>query len=139
MNDWFNNTCIELLTCADFDNKEPWKLKNKRCAFVLFYADWCGHCQNLKPEYIKFADIAQFIKVYAVNSDSQSELLEKLKSKGPVQIQGFPTIWLYVDGEPFKEYSGARTWQELLKEAFELCNSKCKCDIEKVKKAKLKL
>jgi thiol-disulfide isomerase/thioredoxin len=129
MTQWFNGTGVKLLNCADFQNTEPWKLKTKRCALVLFFADWCGHCQDFKPEYVKFADCAQFVRVYAVNTDKNSELMNRMNnSAAPMQVKGYPTIWLYKDGQPIKEYSGARSFQGLLKAAKKLCNEKCKCD-----------
>ena len=129
MVDWFENTSVKLINGSYFEDEKPWLLRDKRCAFILFFADWCGHCKNLKPEYIKFADVTQFMRVYAVDSDANNTLLEKLRDS-PVKIQGFPTIWIYHNGEPYKEYDGKRTWQELLKTAKQVCNEKCECDIK---------
>jgi thiol-disulfide isomerase/thioredoxin len=128
MDEWFNGTSVNLLTGAEFDNKEPWKIRDKRCAFVLFFASWCGHCSDLKPEYIKFADVAQFIKVDAIDSDAEASLLDKFRNeRSPVHINGFPTIWIYNNGVPYKEYAGPRTWQGLLNEAVKVCDAGCKC------------
>lgn len=132
MADWFNGTLVKLLTGANFDDKEPWRLKDKRCAFILFFADWCGHCQDFKPEYIKFADIAQFMRVHAVDTGAESTLMGRLETEGsPVKILGFPTVWIYHNGEPYEEYDGERSWQGLLKKAKDICNEKCKCDKKK--------
>lgn len=129
MTDWFEDTLVKPLTGADFSDEKAWILKNPRCAFILFFADWCGHCQNFKPEYIKFADIAQFIHVHAINTDAEENLMRRLGTKkSRVQIEGFPTVWIYKDGEPLEEYSGPRTWQALLKKAKDVCNEHCKCD-----------
>ena len=127
MTEWFMNSSVKLLTGADFNNDTPWILNDKRCAFVLFFADWCGHCQNFKPEYEKFADIAQFMHVYAINSENESNLMSRLE-KTKLSIEGFPSLWIFKDGEPIEEYKGARTWQALLKKAKHLCNEKCNCD-----------
>jgi thiol-disulfide isomerase/thioredoxin len=127
MTDWFDNTLVKTLTASDFENKIPSELKDKRCAFVLFFADWCGHCRDFKPEYIKFADLAQFFKAYAVDSVANENLLKKIKSQVP--IQGFPTIWIYKKGKPLRVYTGPRTSQGLLTEARKVCSEKCNCDI----------
>jgi thiol-disulfide isomerase/thioredoxin len=136
MTDWFDKTNVKMLNGADFENDEPWKLKDKRCAVILFFADWCGHCKNLKPDYVKFADEAQFVRVHAVDTDKESELMARLSKKGPVKVTGFPTIWLYKEGEPMKKaYDGPRTSEGLMKAAKKVCNEKCTCD--KVKKKRV--
>ena len=140
MTKWFENTSVKLINGSDFQDKEPWNLRDSRCAFILFFANWCGHCENLKPEYIKFADIAQFIRVYAVDSEAESALMERLKNKNsPVQIRGFPTVWIYNNGKPLQEYSGNRTWQALLQKAKNVCNENCKCDKQKIQHVRKQL
>nr|QBK87230.1 MAG: thioredoxin [Marseillevirus LCMAC201] len=125
---WFDGTLVKLLTGAHFQDQEPWNLKNKRCAFILFFADWCGHCRDLKPEYIKFADTALFMRVHAIDTESESSLMKRFDDKSPIQIEGFPTIYIYRDGKPYKEYKGPRTWQGMLAEAKKVCSEGCKCD-----------
>ena len=127
---WFKGTSVKMLHGDDFDDDEPWKLKTeKRCSFVLFFADWCGHCQTLKPEYCQFADRAQFIRVYAVDSDAESNLMSRINSKGsPIEITGFPSVIIYSDGSPVGEFSGDHNWQALLKDALKACHGGCKCD-----------
>jgi len=128
MSNLFDGTSVKVLTGADFDNVEPWNLQDKKCAFVLFFADWCGHCRDFKPEYSNFADAAQFIRVYAVDSDANETLMNKLQNPdSPVQVQGFPTVWMYSHGKPLKQYEGKRSWQELLKTATKLCKAECDC------------
>ena len=128
-----DNKTIKLLGAGDFQEKEnTFKLKSKRCHAVLFFANWCGHCQNLKPAYNNFADMCQFIKVAAVDSEANSTLMENInktaKIRGnKVQIQGFPTIWFYKNCEPMLEYQGERTPEKLKDVAMKICNEKCKC------------
>ena len=54
-----------------------------------FYAPWCGHCRNLKPDYEKAAkglkDLAQ---VAAVNCDEENNKA----FCGSMGVQGFPTL-----------------------------------------------
>ena len=76
-----------------------------------FYAPWCGHCRNLKPEYEKAAkglkDLAQ---VVAINCDDE---LNK-QFCGGMGVQGFPTLKIVKPskkpGKPITEdYQGPRT------------------------------
>jgi thiol-disulfide isomerase/thioredoxin len=120
----FKDSSIRFLTCADFEDEEPWKLKEPQCAIVLFYADWCGHCNNLKPVYAKFSDAAQFIEIAAVDTDANKALMEKISDK--LNITGFPTLIKYSNGEPVGELE-ARDYAGLMKGAMELCNTGCRC------------
>ena len=76
-----------------------------------FYAPWCGHCRNLKPEYEKAAkglkDLAQ---VVAVNCDDEANK----PLCGSMGVQGFPTLKIVKPskkpGKPIVEdYQGPRT------------------------------
>jgi len=111
---------FEELTGADFDDANPVNLKERRCAFVLYYADWCGHCQNFKPEYNKFADTAQFLTEGGVNYDQHQEFVDRLK------LGGFPTVRMYHCGKYVGDYDGPRTSKDLLAKATKMCNEKCK-------------
>ncbi len=123
----FEKTSVKVLDPSDFKDDSPYQLKDTRCAFVLVYAEWCGHCQNFKPEYIKFADKAQFIHVYALDSDLNENIKNSFDdSKFP--IRGFPTLLLFKNGKPVEEYSGERTASALLQKATKFCSEKCKCD-----------
>lgn len=75
---------------------------------VEFYAPWCGHCQQLKPEYLKLAKgLGDVVNVGAVNADEHKELAQRYS------IQGFPTIKLmYADASGKVKsisYNGGRT------------------------------
>lgn len=121
----FETSSVRELSGADFEDENPEKLKEKQCMFVLFYADWCGHCQNFKPVYAQFADVAQFIDVGAVNVDKNDVFMKRL-AESSLKIKGYPTVIKYSNGIPQGEVS-ARTYAELLQEAMELCNESCDC------------
>jgi thiol-disulfide isomerase/thioredoxin len=81
--------------------------------FVMYYADWCGHCQRAKPEFKKLGSTMtigeKVVKIVMVNPDTNPEAV------AGKEIKGYPTIHLYgPKGGLAKEYSGQRT-----KEAFE--------------------
>lgn len=126
--DPFIKSSVVKLSGADFENDEPWKLKDKKCSFVLFYANWCGHCQDLKPEYAKFANVAQYIKVYAVDADENKKILESINnSNSKFKVESFPTILLYSNGMPVEEYTGERNYSALNTRGMKFCKETCVC------------
>ena len=128
--DPFKNSSVIELFGSDFKNEFPWKLKDSRCTFVLFYADWCGYCQDFKPEYAKFANKSQFIRVCAVNADSNKKLLESINSSElnpEFKVEGFPTLILYSKGEPVEVYSEEKNFVALNSKAMKFCDENCKC------------
>ena len=54
---------------------------------IDFYADWCGPCQLLKPEFEKAAkELEGRCRFYKVDSDAEPEMSTAL------QIRGLPTL-----------------------------------------------
>lgn len=121
--DLFEKSNIEKINCSNFDDETPYMLVNQdenKNACILFYADWCGYCNMLKPEYKNFADKALFIDVYALNIDENKNLLEKIKNSDcQFKITGYPTIWFYKNGVPLLEYKNDRNTMELVKTAMQ--------------------
>ena len=77
---------------------------------VLFYADWCGHCKKVKPEWEKAEKKAKgnMIKIDCSGKEGKSaDLMAKYN------VEGFPTIIVFQDGEP-TEYDGGRTEDDFL-------------------------
>lgn len=75
--------------------------------FVMYYADWCPHCQTAKPEFKKLGSKMTIggtpVKCEAIEAEQNPE---KVKGK----IAGYPTIQLYdPEGNLVDEYSGSRT------------------------------
>jgi len=90
------------------------KLDSSSPQLVLFYADWCGHCKKLMPEWDKAADEVnkkdkpRMIKVDVGGKEAaQQELVKKYG------VDGYPTIILFKDGQ-WNAYNGDRTKAALL-------------------------
>jgi len=75
---------------------------------VEFYAPWCGHCKKLAPEWETAAtELAGKAKLVMVDATIEDSLGTKYA------VQGYPTIKLFMDGEP-SDYEGGRTAPEIV-------------------------
>jgi protein disulfide-isomerase A6 len=97
----------------DFD--KDLNLTNKEAkpkTIILYYADWCGHCNHLKPTYQKLIEMSKSGKldasIAAVNSDNSDGLLDRINKMGEnteYEVRGFPTIVSYHNGKYFSSYA----------------------------------
>lgn len=81
---------------------------------VMYYADWCGHCQRTKPTFMKLGSKktigAKTVDIVMVNPEKNPELAEGK------EIAGYPTIHLYdPKGALQEEYSGDRTEEDFVR------------------------
>jgi len=77
--------------------------------FVMYYAQWCGHCKTAKPQFQQLMDNYKgSVKLMMVDCEAP-ENKELVQSQG---IKGFPTLRYYSGGisENFQEYNGGRTY-----------------------------
>jgi len=75
---------------------------------LIFYANWCGHCNKAKPEFQKACEKGNG-KVVMVNVDEPGA--KELKDK--YSVQGFPTV-LKVSNGKYVKYQGGRTSDDIL-------------------------
>jgi len=82
-------------------------------SFILveFYAPWCGHCQQLAPEYEKAAKLLSekesTIKLAKVDATKET------KVAGEFDIEGYPTLKLFKNKNP-TDFNGGRTANEIV-------------------------
>ena len=82
--------------------------------FIMYYADWCGHCKRAKPEFQKLIDShnKDNLKIIMINaeSDENKDLVQR------EQIKGFPTVKFYPAGlsSQSQEYNGERTYDDFV-------------------------
>jgi len=76
------------------------------------YANWCGHCHHLKPEWNKLKNMVpkgrvQFIEIEESESAKRANFEKKIKAS--LNVSGFPTIFKVQFGKPVEYYTGKRT------------------------------
>ena len=76
---------------------------NNDTQLMLFYADWCGHCKRMKPEWEKVK--SEFPgRCIDVESESITD-----RHRNQYNVKGYPSIFV-VKGEEITEYDGERTY-----------------------------
>ena len=81
--------------------------------FILYYVDWCPHCQVIKPEWEKLENDTSIknVQIKKLNCDNDPKLAEEK------EIQGFPTIQLeYINGtvKPYNCERNLRGFKDFL-------------------------
>ncbi|XP_011160406.1 protein disulfide-isomerase A6 homolog [Solenopsis invicta] len=111
-----SNSAVVDLRPNNFDNLV---LNSDHIWIVEFYAPWCGHCQQLTPEYDKAATALKgVVKVGAVNADEHKSLGSKYG------VRGFPTIKIFgLDKKP-EDYNGPRSAAGIVDAALNAASQK---------------
>ncbi|CAI7844083.1 unnamed protein product [Closterium sp. NIES-53] len=101
----FSESVVEL-TDGNFQEK------TRGHTFVMFHAEWCGHCKRLIPVWSQLADE---IKQAGRAGVGVAALLATQHQKHPAVgfIQGFPTLIWFHGGQMVAEYSGDRSMASL--------------------------
>jgi thiol-disulfide isomerase/thioredoxin len=101
---------MHIKVSSDNDALNLSKLLNDGNWMVLYYADWCGHCKTMKPEWQKVVDnlsnpgnnITNKVNVAEIESQHIGKLLNK------PEIEGFPTIKMYNKGKEIANFEDER-------------------------------
>ncbi|VDL16197.1 unnamed protein product [Hymenolepis diminuta] len=93
------------LTDANFDSLV---LQSDDDWLIAFIAPWCGHCQNLKPEWKRAAEqLRGKVKVGTVDATVHTGLAQRY------QIRGFPTIKYFRSGK-VEDYDRGRSAEDIV-------------------------
>ena len=101
----FQSSSCEL-TPSDFKQST----KNGQ-VFTLFYANWCGHCKKMKPDWenaAKQVNVNGEKKMVMVDLGDKDDLAQEQLRKD-YNIRGYPTIVDLEGGKQVGEYSGDRS------------------------------
>jgi len=98
---------------------------------VKIYADWCGHCQNMKADWQRLIHdlkknyrckkpgcVLTIANIQAVNLEPSDPVIQNLKYI-PKDIQGVPIIMYITKGVSSLEYSDERVYSKMLKWVIE--------------------
>lgn len=94
------------LTKDNFDDV----ISKEKLVMVKFFAPWCGHCQAMAED---FKSAASELKGKAVLADVDATVEEELAKK--YNIDGFPTLKVFADGEVLTDYNGGRDKESMIK------------------------
>lgn len=87
-------------------------LKKKKHCLVLFYAPWCFHCKNAKPEFVNAA------AEYSDDPKVEFAAVDCTKHSGicsAYEVRGYPSIKYFNYLKTHKEYRGERKAEGFIK------------------------
>ena len=82
-------------------------------AVVKFYADWCGHCQDLNPKWNIMTSHLKNFPGSGLIASVPENMISKVDCDS--DIFGYPTIRYMVGGKKRKDYNGKREVADLEK------------------------
>lgn len=93
---------MEVLTSENFDQKT-----GSGVVMVDFFADWCGPCKRLAPDFEAVAGEVSDASFYKVNVDQAGDLAMKFG------VRSIPTLIVFKDGEVVEKAMGALPKEQL--------------------------
>eukprot|EP01147_Barroeca_monosierra_P001726 gene1726-4846_t len=108
--DWetLDESHVLVLNSENFDTT----IDTNKIILVEFYAPWCGHCQQLAPEYAKaasqLAETHEDIILAKVDATEEAELASKY------DVTGYPTLKIFRDGNNY-DYEGGRSADDIVR------------------------
>jgi thiol-disulfide isomerase/thioredoxin len=88
---------------GDLGDLEGLGKPSKKKSLTLYYAEWCGYCKKLMPEWKKLGSAYKNIKIKAI---------EEKKNKS-FPVNSYPTI-IFRNGNKMEKYEGLRTKSALI-------------------------
>ena len=108
--------------------------KTDKLHIVAFLANWCGFCEQFKPEWQKFKKMAKNDLINGIIATASDKSMNSLNCNN--KINGFPTIRIFKDGN-YIDYNGARDSESLKKFLKELENKSSMSYFKESKKMRI--
>ncbi len=106
----FNTRIIKKNQPIKINKKEHFSNSNSDKELLFFHADWCGHCQNFKPEWEKTKKMLDDKHISYKEINSENPEIKKYN------IRGFPTLMMTNKNETEgEEYMGPREAKSVCK------------------------
>ena len=122
---------IKVINAEDASNLSN-LLKNGNW-LVLYYAEWCGHCKDMKPEWDNVVNKFENSDISNI-AEIESEYVKSLVL--PPIIEGYPTIKMYNNGNEIAQFNDERNADKI--EQFVINNAKPSMKKPSMKKASMK-
>ena len=77
-------------------------------SFTMYYADWCPHCQTIKPEFTEFSNRGS---IEVAGKKCEIRMIDAAKNPEAAKgkpVKGFPTFLLETTDGKIVEYEGER-------------------------------
>jgi len=117
MEDFFpNQQDVTNLDVSDFSSNghlSSKTFKNKKC-LIFLYSPHCGYCHQTQPDILFLAKMIDpdYCSFLAIDCQKEEELVSILTANG-MDIQGFPTIFLFQNGKYKKSFEEQRSRENL--------------------------
>lgn len=86
----------------------------KKPSMCGVFSEGCGHCQNMKPAWNQLKSAASSMPDDGSLIEIDSGILPQIQIPALTnRISGYPTILLFRNGVPKKEYGGDRSFQDM--------------------------
>jgi len=99
---------------SEKDLKKFNKVVSKGKMMVVFVANWCGHCQHLKPVWKQMERTVKKTKCISRGIVAMIYSDYKDKVKVSSNCNGYPTIRLYKNGKNLGDWNGDWTKKNVL-------------------------
>lgn len=101
------------MTIKELKEKDFAAFTSKGNVVVDFWAEWCGPCKMMEPQFKKAAEKLSGVKFAKVNVDEEYELANQF------QVMSIPTTIFFKNGDVVERHTGAMSADMIDRKAAE--------------------